>query len=321
MIVKKEKVDGVMVYHVKKEIPDEKIEKILGTYTTARHYPTIIDHDADVYDADTGETILKFRKNVLSQKNVEDFYEAVIKFAQNKTANRGIASGSGDIKDVAHNKKIASNIIGYFDTYTIFQKHMFKTLKIKPPSKVRLTRFTQNYPDKWERCIPLIQDIDRMYKKLAPKEYKFQRSCADQTAFKIPNTAFSTVTTNLTYHTAVHTDSNNLKGTLGNLAVIEKGKYSGGCTGFVQYKVAVDVRTGDFLLMDIHRPHSNIPIKKLTKDAERLSIVSYLRQGVYENSKGSSPADVEKNRKTMLRIIKRYNKKREAMGKHAAAEE
>jgi hypothetical protein len=311
MIVKKENIDGVMVYHVRKEISDEKIELMLSKYATERSFNTIIDHDADIYDADTGKIVAKFRKNVLIQKHVDDFYENIIKFAHNKSGLRGIASGSKE-KGLGVNNKIASNIIGYFDGYTVFQKHIFKTLNIKPPSKVRLTRFTMSEPEKWNKCIPLIQDIDKQYKKLAPKEYKFQRSCADQTAFKIPNTAFSTVTTNLTYHTSIHRDGSNLEGTLGNIVVIEKGKYTGGHVGYPQYKVALDVRTGDIAIMDIHVPHANTPIRKLTKDAERLSLVSYLREGIYEHSKGTTEKDVENTKKKMQNILKRFSKVVEA---------
>lgn len=309
MIIDKQLKDGVMVYFVRKDISDEKMETMLSKYTTDRHFTHIIDHDADLYDADSGEVLARFRKNVLTQKHVDDFYENIIHFAKNKSGLRGNTSGSKE-KGLGINKKIASNIIGYFDGYTVFQKHMFKVLDIKPPFKVRLTRFTQSEPEKFEKCIPLIQDIDKMYKKLAPKEYKYQKSCADQTAYKIANTVFSTVTTNLSYHTAVHTDGNNLKGTMGNIVVIEKGKYSGGYTGFPAYKIAIDVRTGDFSLFNIHVPHSNTPIKRLSKDAERLSLVCYLREGIYEHSSGTTQEDVDKNKKTMLKILDRYNKKR-----------
>jgi hypothetical protein len=310
MIVEKKLINGVMIYKVRKEISDEKIESMMGKYTTAKDFDFIIDHDADMYDADNGEVLARFRKKVLTQKHVDDFYDNIIKFAHNKSGLRGTCSGTKE-KGLGKNNLIASNIIGYFDGYTVFQKHMFKTLGIKPPYKVRLTRFTQSQPEKFEKCIPLIEDIDKMYKKLAPKEYKFQKSCADQTAFKIANTVFSTVTTNLSYHTNIHKDGNNLKGTMGNIVVIEKGKYQGGWTGFPQYKVAIDVRTGDFSLFNIHYAHSNTPIKKLTKDAERLSLVCYLREKVFENSKGTTLNDVEKNNKTMLKVIERYRKKRQ----------
>ena len=56
----------------------------------------------------------------------------------------------------------------------------------------------------------------------------------------------------------------------------------------------------------------NSPLKLLTKDAERLSIVCYLRQGVYENSKGTKPEDIEKNLKKYRGILKKYNKVLEA---------
>jgi len=70
--------------------------------------------------------------------------------------------------------------------------------------------------------------------------------------------------------------------------VIEKGAYSGGEICLSEYGVGVNVRTGDFLLMDVHCPHGNLPIVKETKDATRLSIVCYLREKVIANSLGHS---------------------------------
>jgi hypothetical protein len=75
---------------------------------------------------------------------------------------------------------------------------------------------------------------------------------------------------------------------------------------FPQYKVAADVRTGDFLAMDVHQLHGVTAIKLKTEGAERLSIVCYLRQGVWEKSKGTTAEDVKNNMSTMKRIIKRF---------------
>ena len=307
-IVKKEiGKGGVTVYTVKKDLTDEETEKMNGKYCTNRTFKNIIDHDADVYTED-GTMLLRFRKNVLSLANVAQAYENVISFANNTTAARGACSGS-DVKDISVNKPIKSNIYGYFDTWTIFQKHMFKTLGIKPPAKVRTTRFTADFPEKWEKILPLIRNIDAQYKKLAPTHYRFQRKCADETAFKIPGTAFTTFTTNVSTQMGCHKDSGNLKESFGNLVVIEKGKYEGGYLGFPQYKVGVDVRTGDFLACDIHQLHGNTPIKLKSPDAERLSIVCYLRQGVWENSRGTTVEDVENLKKKTKDIVAKYNKK------------
>lgn len=307
-IIKKELgKNGVMKYIVRKDLTDEQTEAMNGKYCTRRTFKDIINHDADVYTED-GEMLLRFRKNVLPQNNVQVFYDNVISFANHTTGARGACS-AGEVKDISVNKRIKSNIYGYFDHYTIFQKHMFKTLNIKPPFKVRVTRFTADYPDKWSKMIPLIKNIDTQYKKLAPKHYKFQRKCADETAFRIPGTAFTTITTNVTTQMGCHRDSGNLKESFGNLVVIEKGKYEGGYLGYPQYKIGVDVRTGDFLACDIHQIHGNTPILKKSEDAERLSIVCYLRQGVWENSRGSTEKDVIHNLDTMRGVVEKYNKK------------
>lgn len=309
-IIKREKRDGVIVYTLRKDLTDAQTAALEGKHLTTRHFKDKIDHDCDVYTED-GQLLMKFRKGILPQHNVDNFYDNVIDFAHNVTGARGAESGS-DVKDIRFNKRIASNVYGYFDKWTIFQKHMFKTLKIKPPFPVRVTRFTTEFPDKWAKMVPLIQNIDKLYKKLVPGPYRFQRKCADETAYKIPGTAFTTITTNLNTQMGAHHDSGNLKESFGNLVVIEKGKYEGGYTVFPQYKVAADVRTGDFLAMNIHLLHAVTAIKPKTEGAERLSIVCYLRQGVWEKSKGTTSEDVKKNISTMQRIIKRFGKKKAA---------
>ena len=55
--------------------------------------------------------------------------------------------------------------------------------------------------------------------------------------------------------------------------------------GFPQYGVAVDVRQGDFLAMDVHQWHCNTPLEHSKKTIEkdeigRLSIVCYLRKNM-----------------------------------------
>jgi hypothetical protein len=49
--------------------------------------------------------------------------------------------------------------------------------------------------------------------------------------------------------------------------VIERGKYQGGYTLFPQYGVGFNVRTGDFLAMDVHEWHTNTEMYELPEDA------------------------------------------------------
>lgn len=307
MIINVEEKKGIKIYTVKKDISDEATEGLLGKLLKNKYCKNVIDHNADVYTED-GELLLRFRKNVLPRRNIDDAYDNIIKFAQNSTTTRGTTSATEEGKrNPGTNNPIKSNIIGYFDKWTIGQKYMFKVLNIKPPFKVRVSSFTTKYPEKWEKVIPLIQDIDAMYKKLNPIEHSKQMKVANETAYRIPGTAFTTVTTNVNLQTACHTDSGDFQEGFGNLVVIEKGRYKGGYTVFPQYGVGVDVRTTDFLAMDVHQIHGNTKVIPLTKDATRLSLVSYLREDVYNFSKGTTEAHVKRNISTMKRVVEDFN--------------
>lgn len=312
MIVKEELVNGIKIYTVKKDMTDEAVEKKLGTLLTDRSCSKVLDHDADVYTTE-GKLLLRFRKNVLPQKNIAAAYDNLIDFAMMKTSTRGTTSATkkGE-RNPGTNTPIMSNIIGYFDKWTIGQKHVFKVLGIKPPFKVRVSSYTTKHPEKWKNVQPLIGDIDRMYKRLNPAQHKKQTAMANETAYRIPKTCFTTVTTNVNLQTACHTDSGDFKEGFGNLVVIEKGSYKGGYTVFPQYGVGVDVRTGDFLAMDVHQIHGNTKVTPLSKDAIRMSLVSYLREEVVMKSKGTTDAHVRRNITTMKRIHEKFRKEKEA---------
>jgi hypothetical protein len=192
-----------------------------------------------------------------------------------------------------------SNIFGFFDRWSPIQKVVFKKLGKKPKVDVRECSFNMDYPELYEKTIPLIQDIDKMYKKMTPEQYELQRKKADQTHFRIPDTAFTTITTNVNYQTSIHTDKGDDVEGFGNLVVIERGEYKGAETCFPQYGIGVDVRTGDTLFMDVHQPHANLPMVKSDKETKRLSIVCYLRKNVWLRTMNKSKSFYESHRKTM----------------------
>ena len=251
-----------------------------------------------------GKLLLKFRKDILNDTHVDDFYKNVNKFAHNWSSNRGNSSGvKNGTRNVLDNPHIMTNIFGYFDKWSPRQKFVFNKLKEKQLVDVRVCKFNMDYPEKYEKTIPLLKQISKLYKSLTPVFFKKQNDKAEQTQFRIGNTAFTTVTTNINFRTTVHSDKGDDEEGFGNLVVFEKqGKYTGGETCFPQYGIGVDVREGDFLLMDVHEPHGNLPIKKLTKDAERMSIVCYLRKGVWEKTKGKSKAFYNKHVKKLYEL-------------------
>ena len=299
MIIKKEKKGDVTVYYVDKDIPDGKMETLKNTLVKRNKIKLIIDSDADVYTKE-GKLLLKFRKNKLPEKDVKDFYDNVINFALKPTNNRGSASGSAK-KNVYDNPKIMTNIIGYFDKFSPSQKFILKN-KNKNLLDVRATRFVMDNPEKYKKLFPLVKDIDKLYEKYIPGNYEKQKKKADQTYFKIPNTSFTTITTNINFQTSIHKDSGDDIDGFGNLAVIEKGKYTGGETCLPQYGIGINVRTGDILFMDVHEWHGNLPIHLEEKNAQRLSIVCYLRKNVWEKTKHKTKKFMIKHNKTIKNL-------------------
>jgi len=296
-ILKTETKGNIKIYTVEKEFSDMVMEQKMSKKIKRGQIKTIIDYNADVFTAD-GRLLLRFRKNTLPKIHIDKFYDSVIKFAHNTTGNRGTASGSKTM-NIATNPRVMSNIFGYFDRWTPFQKYMFKKKGKYPSIDIRECKFNMDFPELYKKAIPLIEDIDELYKKLTPEQYQKQKKKANETHFKIGNSSFTTVTTNVNYQTTTHTDKGDDEDGFGNLAVIERGHYTGGETCFPQYGIGVDVRTGDMLFMDVHQPHANLPIILKDKESKRLSIVCYLRKNVWLRTKGKSKAFYEAHNKSV----------------------
>ncbi len=307
-------------YVVRKLMSDQEAEKFVGKFLEESDFKIVLKSDADVYTED-GQLLVSFRKQVLPEKHIQDAYYGIKDFIKNTTTDRGIASGTSPGKMTGQKKAVMSNIIGYFDKWSIAQRAVFKRAGMKAPTRCRLTKFTANFPKKWEKVIPLIQDIDKMYKKLTPKPYASQYKAAQLTPFHIPNTSFSTVTTNLNFRTAAHYDSGDWDEGFGNLVVIEKGApYGGAYTGFPQYGVAVDCRQGDFLAMSVHNVHGNCPMIPTDETSQRISLVCYLRKKIVEkcqNEKLYDPVALQKEiqRRLTRKVGKQARKTRKAARK------
>lgn len=294
---------------VEAKYSDDYMKSKEGEYFEKKDYDTIIDKDCDVYRKDTNGNLfllLKYRKNVFPKKYTETAITNLKKAAMKTHDNRGASAGVIDLKKLPsyanemsqftsdkmskfriHGYKSKdsgsfvnnsfgnishSNIIGYFD------KRDRNLGKDAPPC--RTTAFTSQQVDKWKNVIPFLNLIDSQFKKLVPKNHAVQYDRAHETEFVIGNTAFSTVTINYNWQTALHKDAGDLKEGFGNLIVCTEGAYEGGYTGFPQYGVAVDVKNGDFLAMDVHEWHANTKIIGKTKDFTRLSLVCYLRENM-----------------------------------------
>lgn len=268
---------------------DEEFSKREGTWFTEDDVTTVLKEDADVYglEADgTKHLLAKFRKGVISNELVQAGWDA-FRMAANPSRNRGAAAGPIDLKGkywgkrkptetvkwstryfrVKNGKKaisamrvnnnVASGVVGYYE----------KTPFLGIPC--RMTSYARNNMKNFLGGMPYIKRIDELFKKLEPESHKKQLALAKQHAmYQIDDTAFSTVTINNNFRTALHKDAGDFKEGFGNLSVIEWGKYHGGYTLLPRFKVGFDVRTGDFLAMDVHEWHTNSPIVETEEDKE-----------------------------------------------------
>ena len=297
--------------YVSKIISDENMEKRANAFVKSDDISQIFTANVDIYDADTHKLLAKFRKKMLKPKELQSFYDATYEFTSKMvTTNRGNTTGSKK-RNLRNNPKVKSAILGYFDRWGAKEKMQFRKAGEPIPLEVRETRFSAAHPDKFEKTLPLIKSIDKYYQKMLNKFYKKQRQKAEETNFKIPKTSFTTITTNINFQTSIHKDSGDDEEGFGNLAVIEKGSYTGGETCLPQYGIGIDVRQGDLLFMDVHEWHGNLPMVPNSKDAIRMSIVCYLRTKVWERTRNKSKAFQKKHLNSIKAIkMKSQNRKK-----------
>lgn len=306
---------------VKKVMTDEEILAKKGTYIDEKGM-RILDEDCDVYgvqDDGSEKLIAKLRKQVIDPELVKIGWEGYWITAA-ASRNRGAAAGpinvkgkywakrkpteikgwsarymqDGKVSKMRVNNNVFSSVLGYFE----------ETPFMKVPC--RLTSYTMRYFKNYKHGLPYIKAINECFKKLNPDEYSKQFAAAKkQPLLHIEDTAFSSITINRNFRTALHQDDGDFKQGFGNLSVIERGKYHGGYTLFPQYGVGFNLRSGDYIAMDVHQMHCNTELyetpedkkfnkdlKNIYKDSEesgtlgsdkpftRISFVCYLREKI-----------------------------------------
>ncbi len=284
---------------LKPVLTDEEANKLKGVLLSEKDYNTMINYNADIYCAETGKVIAKFRKKIIPNNIAKNAFDN-LKDAASHTNNRGISSG--DVhkdesettmikKDgtVSNTKKASqvtkSGIIGYFDRNPRFPY-------------CRQTAFNEKQFNKFKKAYPIIKLVDTKYKELMPDHYKLQREMADNTSkdFVINDTSFTTVTVNKNWQTAIHTDNGDYEKGFGNLVVLRQGRYVGGFFVVPKWGVAFDIQNCDLLLVDVHQWHGNTPIQKIDEDATRVSLVMYYRSNMIHCGTADEEYEIVKNR-------------------------
>jgi hypothetical protein len=263
---------------------NDEIKGREGTYFTDKEVKEIFDEDVDVYGMEDGKKKLlaRFRKHVLPNPLIKTGWEAYYQTAA-ASRNRGAAAGpiksdsnywkkrkpvdvnrwsarymqNGKLSKMRVNNNVFSSVLGYFE----------RTPFMGLPC--RLTSYTQKFFNQYKHGIPFISAIDKTFKRLIPDRHAKQVAAAKEApAYRVADTAFSSVTINRNFQTALHMDDGDFREGYGNLSVIERGRYSGGATLFPRFGVGFNVRTGDFLAMDVHEWHCNTELYEAPADKE-----------------------------------------------------
>jgi hypothetical protein len=169
-------------------------------------------------------------------------------------------------------KSVFSGVAGWYDRYP------------RIPFG-RATTYTRDNFDKFKLAFPFLQSLDRGFKELLPARWSNQKKAAGKIdpKFVVPDTVFTTITVNKSFRTAAHRDAGDFADGLSNLLVVGSGDYTGGYLIFPEYRIAVNVRPGDLLLVSNHEIiHGNTEIKLTRPDAERISLVCYLRENMLD---------------------------------------
>jgi hypothetical protein len=168
---------------------------------------------------------------------------------------------------------VLSGIAGWFDRYP------------RIPFG-RATSYTAREPQKFAMAYPFLQSLAKGFQELLPWRYNNQLAAAKKVdpRFLVPETPFTTVTVNKSFRTACHFDAGDLTTGLSNLLTLSNnGNYRGCHLVAPEYRVAVNPRPGDLLLINNHEVmHGNTQIELLDEEAERISLVVYFREKMLE---------------------------------------
>ena len=264
-------------YKLKKQLTDEQAEKLKGKYLNSNNYDLLITEDADGYDVN-GNLLFRFRKNAIPLETlmlgVNSFKDSI-----ELTESRGYASGSshkrirkdGSVSNITVGNKVESGSVGFMDSGAMVKY-------------CRKTAFAKNYFDKYKSGIPFVKFVDDKYKELCPDHYAKQKAIAQGTNqnYVIGDTAFTTVTVNKNFRTAVHQDAGDYPDGFGNLIAYREGDWTGGYFCLPQYKVAIDLQNTDILFVDVHKWHGNTDFINTEEDWLRISFVLYYREYMYK---------------------------------------
>lgn len=274
---------------LRSRVSQRELSEKLGKIVTEDDFNVLLTGPAYVRKPN-GKPLCVYLPGAMKGHTTDEIYAILHSLRTITTDNRGFASGSARILSGGGTGRsyalpVPSMIAGAID-----------------PSGTRkycrLTAWTgENLPE-WRALQPFLQEVARNLEAHVPDRYAAQARFAARAKpeWIVPGTPFSTITVNNTYPTGVHMDKGDLEEGFSTIACLRRGRYTGGYLTFPEYRVGVDMRDGDLILMDAHEWHGNTALvcgcgNRLHRGcaacgAERISVVSYMRSRIAECGTG-----------------------------------
>lgn len=249
---------------------EDVIEKIINKYKTVDNVATRglvwlrnkVTEDFGEYDGFFDKLMIEW-KSMSSNERIEYIKNVKKKY----------------ISDTTYANAVNSGIAGFFDRYPRIPYG-------------RATSYTEKNRELYEKCYPFMRKLSNEFKRLLPNRYAVQEDYANKIdpRFRVAgkDTPFTTITVNKNFRTAAHRDAGDLHEGFSNLTVVAKDKeWRGGYLVLPEFRVAVNIRPGDLLLINNHAGiHGNTelfpPEGKPIEEMERISLVCYFREKMLE---------------------------------------
>ena len=204
----------------------------------------------------------------------DDWVDSIIPLCKEDRVNE-VERVSQFMSQSHYGNKVHSGVAGFYDRYPRIPYG-------------RATAYNASQPEKFKLALPYMQKLSKAFSEMMPQRWNAQNAACKKLdpEFVIPDTVFTTITVNKTFRTAAHRDAGDLSTGFSNLGVVTTPdcNFKGGYLVFPEYRVAINIRPGDLLLINNHEIiHGNteIIIDNPEKDA-RYSIVCYFREGMLD---------------------------------------
>lgn len=295
-------VNKMKVITAKVDIGRKLGEKFIGNHPLTDDYDMVLDDsESTTILRPNGEVLIKLIRNSIPIKMANTAFN-ILHDAQLLSRNRGMSTNKGEQKHIINpngtrsktnqlDKPVNSGIIGYYDRYT------------RTPF-CRSCTWNRENPDKWHKLMPFISHVDSVFKENYTERYAVQKYVAEHTQpeWIIGDTAFSTVTVNKNYQTSCHYDKGDLQEGYGVMACLRGGKFDGGLLVIPRYRVAINLKSQDIILFDVHEVHGNTQIIKKQLNAVRMTCVFYLRENIIRCGTSQNELNRVKNRRQGMKL-------------------